>query len=270
MLIARLLKRIAGSALLAISLLCVSPVSAHPLYLFGNIGRFPVLVMITREKNDLSGWYLYLSHAKEIAIAGRIDAAGAFTFDEFDPKTHAKIARFAGTMKLGQWNGTWQKTAGGARLPFSVWESRDALPDLDGQVHCATKMTDASAGYTFRNALDLKARHGQLSTFSLNSSAKGWGDEQSCSLDLTEMHRAQSDAGILLQTRKTSPAAGSDLHQCSIRIVGNADYLFVAVGDADEDGNDCHGDTDMMYCSARGSWTDLVVERKTDTCRAVQ
>ncbi len=264
------LKRIAGGALLATSLLCVSPVSAHPLYLFGDIGRFPVLVMVAREGNDLSGWYLYLKQAKEIAIAGKINAAGAFTLDEFDPKTHSKTARFAGTMKQGQWSGTWQKTNAGAPLPFAARESRDALTDLDGQVHCATKTTDAAAGYTFRSAIDLNARHGQLSTFSLNSSATGGGDEQSCSIHLNRLNRAQSDAGILLQTRKATPAAGSDLHQCSIRIVGNADYLFVAVGDADDDGNDCHGDTDMMYCSARGSWTDLVVERKTDICRAVE
>ena len=246
----------------------LSPASAHPLYLFGDIGRFPVLVMVTREGNNLSGWYLYLRQAKEIAITGKIDAAGAFTLDEFDPKTHSKTARFVGTMKQGQWNGTWQKANGGVSLPFSVRESRDALTDLDGQVHCATKKTDTSAGYTFRSALDLNARRGQLSTFSLNSSATGCGDEQSCSLHLNRLHRAQSDAGILLQTRTAMTPAG--LHQCSIRIVGNADYLFVQVGDADEDGNDCHGDDEMMYCSARGSWTDLVVERKTNTCRAVE
>ena len=246
------------------------PAFAHPLYLFGDIGRFPVLVMVTREGDNLSGWYLYLRQAKEIAISGKIDAAGAFTLDEFDPKTHSKTARFVGTTKQGQWSGTWQKADGGAPLPFAVRESRDALTDLDGPIHCATKVTDTSAGYTFRSAVDLNARHGQLSTFSLNSSATGWGDEQSCSLHLNRLHRAQSDAGILLQTRRASPPAGSDEHQCSIRIVGNADYLFVAVGDADEDGNDCHGDDEMMYCSARGSWTDLVVERKTDTCRAVE
>ena len=266
MFFAKLLKRIAGGVLLAVSLLCASSASAHPLYLFGDIGRFPVLVMLTREGNNLSGWYLYLRQAKEIAITGKIDAAGAFTLDEFDPKTHRKTARFTGTMKQEQWNGSWQKTNGGAPLPFSVLESRDALPDLDGQIHCATKT--AAAGYTFRSAIDLNARHGQLSTFSLNSSATGGGDEQSCSIHLNRLHRAQSDAGVLLQTRAAPPAAS--LHECTIRIVGNADYLFVAVGDADEDGNDCHGDDEMMYCSARGSWTDLVIERKTDTCRAVE
>jgi hypothetical protein len=168
-----------------------------------------------------------------------------------------------------QWSGTWKKVDGGAPLAFSFRETNDALNGFDGSIHCATKTVYKSSDFTFRNTLALTARHGQMSKFSLDSSADATeGDQQSCSIDLSQLHRAPSDSGVLLQTR--TGKLGPDQHQCSIRIVGNQDFLFVAIGDADEDGNDCHGDTDMMYCSARGSWTDLVVERKTQTCRAVQ
>ncbi|HEY4141639.1 MAG TPA: hypothetical protein VGM57_09515, partial [Pseudolabrys sp.] len=75
---------------------------------------------------------------------------------------------------------------------------------------------------------------------------------------------------ILLQAHGDEPSGGEDAGNCTLRVVGTADYLYVQVGDFTEPKNDCRGIGSTMFCSPRGGWGDLVVDRKTQSCRAVQ
>ncbi|HEY4140604.1 MAG TPA: hypothetical protein VGM57_04275, partial [Pseudolabrys sp.] len=43
---------------------------AHPLYLTGDVGGAPVLIMLEKDNEKLSGWYLYFRQAKDIQIDG--------------------------------------------------------------------------------------------------------------------------------------------------------------------------------------------------------
>ena len=58
--------------------------------------------------------------------------------------------------------------------------------------------------------------------------------------------------------------------ECTIRIVGNAETLWVKFGEAGAENNDCHGVGSTMFCSARGGWGDLVMDVQNMKCKAVQ
>jgi len=251
--------------ILAAAALCISVVatSAHTLYLFGDIGKFPVLVMIDRDGSRLSGWYFYMRQAQEIRLDGTIDAKGQFVLDEYDTHTGWRTAHFAGTATKTDWSGTWQ--GGGVLLPFALHQS--AGESLDGRYRCSSKKTDKQFGYTYTGTIDLGIAQGKVTRLALDNEAKSKYDAQSCSIDLKSLHKKPSDAGILLR----SGTGNGDINEhCSIRFVGNGSYIYVRIGDANETNDDCKGDDEEMFCSARGSWTDLVVERKTRVCRAVE
>ena len=78
------------------------------------------------------------------------------------------------------------------------------------------------------------------------------------------MRQERSDAGILLRAREddVSNTRGGAQH-CSVRVLGDEGAMVVEV-----DG--CKGAGDTMFCSARGNWSDLVLDRKTQVCRAIE
>ena len=86
-----------------------SAATAHPLYLTGEIGTFPVLLMLQQDGSKLSGWYFYFRNGKEIPFEGKLDADGSFAFDEYTLDRQHKTGSFKGTAAQGQWRGTWQK-----------------------------------------------------------------------------------------------------------------------------------------------------------------
>jgi len=252
-----------------LSLLGASPLEAHPLYLFGDIAKAPVLVMLTRNGGDLSGWYLYLHYAKEIRLAGRIDAKGDFSLDEFGGKGDSKSGSFSGHVAGTQWTGTWRKP-GGAPLALALHENHDTLATLSGGLRCQTKRVDREFGYTYTHSLALGMAHGRIAKLDmfLGETSKE-GDDQSCSLGLGDLKQVPSDVGILLKGKSTDSLEATNTQRCTIRIVGDGDALYVQVGG--EGGNDdCKGSGDAMFCSPRSFWTDMLADRKTQVCKSVE
>lgn len=243
---------------------------AHPLYLTGKIGTAPVLLMLENSDGKLSGWYLYFREARDIEIDGHIDANGVFELTEYVSPGHRKAAVFSGTTAGGQWSGKW-KSAAGRTLRFGLEENRDALQNLSGQFRCSAKNLDPKFGYTFQRSLNLTVVKGAVKEIGVVNGSK-WRDDdpQQCSIDTSDVQQIASDVGILLRAHGDEPEAGNDAGTCTLRVVGTADYLYIQVGDFTEPTNDCRGVGTTMFCSPRSGWGDLVVDRKTQRCRAVQ
>lgn len=248
--------------------LCFSfPLLAGTVYLFGKVGDLPIVASLDRSDETLSGWYFYRSKAREIRIEGRIDRNGIFEMEESTDSRKTGI--FKGSADQGGWAGTWQKPSGRATVPFSMTENRDLLKDLKADYRCAMQERRAEYRSTSKWNLALKVADGVVGT--LRSTQGSYGDdkdEQTCSIDHKDLKPISSDAGILLQAK---PGQGDQGHRkCTIRIVGDADTLWIRFGDAAEEGNDCRSAGDDMYCSPRAFWNDIVIDRRTKKCRALQ
>jgi hypothetical protein len=61
----------------------------------------------------------------------------------------------------------------------------------------------------------------------------------------------------------------ADSQRCTIRIVGDADALYVQFGDWTEQNNDCRFSGDRAFCSPRSWPADMIVNRRTKSCRTV-
>lgn len=242
--------------------------SAHPLYLTGTIGAAPVLLMIERNDEAVSGWYLYLRQGKQIRLEGKVAADGAFTLDEFSGPASQKTGQFDGRIARGQWTGVWRKPALPATLPLRLTESADTLAGLTGRFTCATKKVDRAFGYTYRHSMKLQVTRGAVKAFDIKRGETGThGEDQACIVALSDMKQEKSDAGILLRSSGSAADSGP---RCTIRIVGAGDFLYVQMGDWTESGNDCRGDDGAMYCSPRSFWADMIVNRKTRACVSVE
>ena len=253
-------------ALLALA--APTPAAAHPLYLTGTIGTAPVLLMIERSDEVLSGWYLYLRQGKQIRLEGRVAADGAFTLDEFSGPASQKTGQFDGRIAQGQWSGNWRKPDQQASLPLRLSESADVLSSLTGRFACATKKLDREFGYSYRLTLSLRVARGEVKAFDVRRGETGsHGEDQACIIALSDVKQEKSDAGILMRSKGSSPETGP---RCSIRVIGAGDYLYMQMGDWTESGNDCRGDDEAMYCSPRSFWADMIVNRKTRACITVE
>jgi hypothetical protein len=240
--------------------LVASPVFAQSMFFFGEIGGAPVFVSLERDGEKLSGWYVYVRQAKSIRLEGKIDGGG-LAMDEFSYENGAKTGAFRGLASPAGWSGAWQSPDGrGAR--FSLRPQHGTLSDLSGRLRCKASKLDSD--YTFAQSLDLRARAGRISRFSYANEATSKHDEQSCSVDLGELEQIDSDSGVLLRARGDDPNDTSpDTMHCSVRVLGDSDHLVIRV-------EGCKGAGDTMFCSARGGWTDLVVNRKTQVCKAIE
>jgi len=251
-------------AVVAIGLLPASA-GAHPHYLFGQIGSAPVLLKLERNADKLSGWYLYLRVAKEIRVDGGVDAKGAFRLEEFDNDSGHKTGSFSGTVKSDSWSGIWRRPDGSSALAFSARETADTLAGMSDALQCRAKKVDTQFGWTFTQDLKLKVVRGQVKQFDHELTAKSLsGDEHGCLIGAKYLQQQKSDAGILLHAKETGDVSG--LH-CSVRIIANADWLEVEMGDPSGSNDDCKGAGDTMFCSPSAGWADLVVNRKSRTCR---
>ena len=253
------------AAIMVLTLAAISgPLPAATLYLSGTVGTAPVFVTVERSGDAIDGWYLYLKQGKQIRLVGKADAKGALSLTERDASTNATTGTFAGTIAGEHWSGTWQKPDSTATIPFSISENHDALADANGHFRCTAKKTDSEFHYTYRHSLDLALKHGEVGTLTLDRTATSTdGDEQACHLGKDDLGRAASTSGLLLTT-------GDDKPHCTVRVLRAGDYLYVATGDANEDGNDCRMLEDTAFCSPRAFWTDLIVNTKTGTCRSVE
>ncbi|HKE47275.1 MAG TPA: hypothetical protein VKB52_04360 [Rhodanobacteraceae bacterium] len=240
------------------------PLPAATLYLSGSVGTAPVFVTVERSGETIDGWYLYLKQGRQIRLVGKVDAKGALTLTEKDASTDKATGTFEGAIAGERWSGTWQKPGGTATIPFSITENHDALADASGHFRCTAKKTDSEFHYTYRHSLDLTLRHGEVGALSLDRTATSTdGDEQACHLGKDDLERAASTSGLLLTT-------GDEKPHCTVRVLRAGDYLYVATGDANEDGNDCRMLEDTAFCSPRAFWTDLIVNTKTNACRSVE
>jgi hypothetical protein len=233
------------------------PAWAQSLAFFGTVGRAPVFVSLQREGDALSGWYLYVRQGKSIRLQG-IAGADGFALDEFSFHDGRKTGHFAGVAGARDWSGEWQ-AADGRMLTFTLRPARDTL---NGRFRCGARTSES--GYRFQAALDLEAVKGRVTRFTLSHDATGFGDAQSCSIGLGDLRQERSQSGILLRAREDDVSdTGEAAQHCSVRVLGSGDALVVEV-------NGCKGAGDTMFCSARGSWSDLVLDRKTQACRAIE
>ena len=246
--------------------------SAHPPYLTGTVGSAPVFLDLDLDQagGKVSGWYYYLRVGKQIRLDGTIDAKGRFLIVETDYNTNTKTGSFEGTAAGARWTGTWRNAKGGGALPFALEETRDALASTTAPFRCVSIVPDRKYGFTYTHSLDLTLAKGEVKALDVSRAVKSRdGDEQSCSISLSDLKREKTGEGVLLRARADNPGDASAPH-CTVRIIGAGDWLVVNVGDAGDSGNDCRQAGDAMFCSPRAMWTDLIVNRKAQTCRPVQ
>ena len=242
---------------------------AEPLYLSGTIGKASVLAMIERKAGAISGWYVYLRHGKQIRLEGTIDGHDKFSLTETPPGAGAPSGYWTGTIRGRSWTGWWTKLDHSSPAALALSENHDTLATASGSISCRAKPDRVITDYSFDQSLVLALAGGRVSRLSLSHRARGKGDEQDCGVDLRDLERAPSHAGILF--RATGDEAAEAGPHCSVRIVAAGDYLYVQMGDFSEDGNDCTGvGEETRFCTPRGNFNDLIVNRKTGACTMVQ
>ena len=248
----------------------VTAAAAEPLYLSGTVGKAPVLMTVERKGAEISGWYLYLKHGKQIRLEGKVGANGALTLREYSPGRSVVTAHFTGTVRGGAWSGTWKDMLGAAPVAFAFAENRDTLAGVSGRFACTARQVDGELGWTWTESMKLTLARGKVTHLDVSHTATELGgDEQMCRIRHTDLERASSSrTGILLRAKGDMP--GAEGGHCSVRVVAVGDYIYLAMGDSAEDGNDCRASGDEMYCSPRGNWNDLVLNRKTGACTMVR
>ena len=252
----------ASVALLATIVVALSAhaVRAQTLTFFGVVGASPVFVSLERVGNQVSGWYFYTRRAKDIRLQGTIEANNV-AMDEFGGQGTAKTGHFSGQATDDSWSGVW-RSPDGRELKFLLRPDRDVLSDLGGRLRCRTAFSDS--GYTFTNALDLTATAGRVTRFAFSQDVTGFNDQQGCSIALSDLRQVPAPAGILLVGKVDDAAASGDAAKpCSVHLLGSSDSIVVQVDGCKQAGG-------AMLCSARGSWSDLVVDRRTQTCKAIR
>ena len=242
---------------------------AQPALLSGTIGKAPVLLSLTNDNGRLYGWYVYLRVGKGISLKGTLNAAGAFTLDEFpldDPRT--KTGVFTGTVTQGHWTGVWRKPEGGSDVAIDLSENHAMPADSSIDLQCTARRTDKQFGNVSKYALTLGLANGAVRKLSLaqNTTSKSGGD-QGCMIGLDDLKPVKSDVGLLLQT---DDLAEDKTPRCTIRLIEVGNYLYVQIGDTAPGRNDCRGGDDVAYCSAHQFWADMIVDRKSSTCRPVE
>ena len=261
-----------GLLVFAAAVLSSHPVLAETVYLFGKIGDFPVGAALERDDGKVSGWYFYQSRARLIRLEGKLGGDGSLRMDELEGSKKTGI--FEGTVTQGHWTGTWRKAPGAVPLPFSLEENHRKPGDLNGNYRCEASERVAKYKYTYRWNLKLGVANGAVKKFDSTQGSYGDNkDEQTCSIDLEDLKQLplSAELGILLEAgeAKDSGSTGEG-GRCTVRIVGNGDILWVRFGDSLEDGNDCRSAGSGMLCSPRAFWNDLVLDRRTQKCKAIK
>ncbi|MGY8666718.1 hypothetical protein Q3C01_30790 [Bradyrhizobium sp. UFLA05-109] len=246
-------------------------VLAEPALLSGTIGKAPVMLSLTNDNGKLHGWYVYLRVGKQIRLEGKLNADGAFTLEEFpldDPKQQKSTGVFAGTVAQGRWTGLWHKPEGGSEVSVDLGENHSTLANSNIDLSCAATKTDKRFGYTYKYTLALALANGAMRKFSLaQKSTSRSGVDQGCMIDLGDLKPIKSDVGFLLGT---GDLAEDGTPRCTIRLIEVGNYLFVRIGDVTAGRNDCRGGDEVMYCSPRQDWADMIVDRKSSVCQPVE
>lgn len=252
-------KTIACAALTFAALLS-SPLCAQTFFFSGKVGTAPVFASLSRDGNQLTGWYLYTKHEKQIELQGTIDSSGKFHLDESSFDTTKNTGSFTGNADKGVWHGTWRDAKGGAATAFSLTENHDSLAKLSGDFRCTEKHSDKKYGYDYTRSARVTFAKGAITRLDLAQTSQGKdGDSQGCYIGLDDFKRIPGDAGVLLRAKADKP--GEDTQHCTIRIVSDSKLLFIAPGDLSENGNDCKGaDDEVMFCSPRANWGEFLID----------
>lgn len=247
------------------TLLLATPVCAQTVFVEGTIGKAPVFGSLSRDGDNLIGWYLYPKYGKQIELQGKIDKVGAFHLDETSFDTTKKSGNFDGYLSASVWSGTWKNASGDAPAPFTLTENHDTLAKFSGDFRCSEKHSDKKYGYDYSRSAHVTFVKGAITRLELSQGSKGRdGDEQSCSIALSDLQRVPNGTGVLLRARGDQP--GGDMQHCTIRVAGTANFLYVSPGDTAETNNDCKGANDVMFCSARANWGDFLIDRRSKIC----
>jgi hypothetical protein len=253
--------------IVAVLFLMCQPLLADTIYLFGKIGDFPIGAFLERDEENLTGWYFYHSRARQIRLEGNIDRHGTFRMEE--TAGGQKTGIFEGSVKQGRWTGTWRKTIGAAALLFALEENRNQMKNSTGIYDCAAQERDAQHHYTYRWKLKLAMTDGVAKE--LEATQGSYGDdknEETCSIDMKDLKQIESAVGILLQAKNDD--SEEEAKKCTVRISGDADHLWIRFGDSSEEGNDCRRVGSTMFCSPRAFWNDILLDRRTQKCKALR
>ena len=263
-----LLKTIAIPSFVAAMLIFMSqPLFADTAYLWGQVGGFPICASLEQNDGLLSGWYFYQSQARQIRLQGQVHPNGTLHMEEMSGDR--KTGVFEGQVKDGRWTGTWRKTDSAAPLPFHLEENRDQLANVTCDYQCTATERDTQYHYTYQRSLKLAIANGVVTEFAASQKVHGGDqDEQMCAIDLNDLTQIASDAGLLLQFEDDDSEA--DAGMCSVLIMGDKDLLWIRFGDTSVPGNDCRSAGSTMFCSPRAFWNDIILDRRTKKCRALQ
>ncbi len=264
---------IAAIAVFVTLLYMPPPILADTVYLLGKIGDFPIGASVEQNGDKVTGYYFYYSRARQIRLDGSIKPDGTFRMEE--TTEGKKTGLFEGNVKQGRWSGTWSKAPGAAPLQFSMDENHDPLKNLSCSYDCTLKERDAVNRYTYQWKLKIAVSKGVVKAF--DSTQESFGDdkdEQRCTIDLSDLKQVKSGLGILLKAgggeSDNREDGDADEKECAVRILGNADILWVRIGDSSAGGNDCRGLDSTMFCSPRAFWNDIIVDRRTQKCKALR
>jgi hypothetical protein len=243
------------------------PLFADTVYLWGQVGGFPICASLEQNEAQLSGWYFYHSQARQIRLQGQVDPKGTLYMEEMSGDR--KTGLFEGKVKDGRWTGTWRKTDSAAPLPFHLEENCGQLGNITRDYQCTATERVTQYHYTYQRSLTLAISNGVVKKFEATQKVHGDDqDEQMCTIDLNDLTQIASDAGLLLQFEDDD--SETDAGTCSVRILGDKDLLWIRFGDTSVPGNDCRSAGSTMFCSPRAFWNDIILDRRTGKCRALQ
>jgi hypothetical protein len=262
-------RRIAFVALIVTLLfILTSPMKAQRVYCFGHIGNERVAAWFDQEHDTLSGWYFRVSQPREVRVEGDMTRDGTVRLAEsFDPRAKGM---FTGKSAQGVWTGTWKRDSGSAELPFRFDEYHDPLSTLTCSYRCAYRRVDGEMGYVYRWNLVLSVAAGRVRALSIVESARNLqGEEHQCSISLDALRQVPSADGILLRLAEDD-APDDSIPSCGVRILATKDLLWLRFEDTPGAASDCRGTNSTMYCAPRAFWTDIIVDRKTGKCKAIE
>jgi len=245
------------------------PACSEQLSLLGRIAEFPVAVTLEKDGDRLEGWYFYLSKAKLIRLTGKLARDGRFHLDETASAAGSAITGvFDGTASEGRWVGAWRKSAEASPLAVELRASSKDFADKNASFRCTAQQRDEKSHDIYRSELKLGLSASKVNGLSVEQSVSGGGDEQGCSISLDDLEPVPSTSGFLL--RADDDQATSSSGRCSVHIVGNERLLWIQVGDSSREGDDCRSAGETMFCSPRGYWRDIVLDRQTQKCRFLE
>lgn len=157
-----------------------------------------------------------------------------------------------------------------AVLPMAPARAESVTGDLrrlSVDVACSATKTDRRFSYRYRYDVTLSVHQGTVRRLKLSQRATSKdGDDQGCHIDLADFKQEAAKGAIVLREAD----GDGEKPRCTVRITAEAKQIRIKIGDASEAGNDCRGGDNVMYCSPRAFWADMVVDRKSSACRPVE